>query len=107
MPTIHLPIVRTKAPACNKGRIIRQKRPLQPKHVWAIRVRLEIADNVRDLPLRGRHLNGGFRFVGSYRTVSNPAKSSHMAISRRGFALRSIPVIALLAVRSQKRTWAS
>ena len=28
-----------------------QKRPLLPKHVWAIRVRLEIADNTRDLAL--------------------------------------------------------
>jgi site-specific recombinase XerC len=28
-----------------------QKRPLLPKHVWAIRVRLEIAENHRDLAL--------------------------------------------------------
>jgi hypothetical protein len=35
----------------NKGRIIGQKRPLQPKHVWAIRVRFEIAENIRDLAL--------------------------------------------------------
>ena len=28
-----------------------QKRPLLPKHVWAIRVRLELADRVRDLAL--------------------------------------------------------
>lgn len=33
MPTVHLPVVRTKTPAWNKGRIIGQKRPLQPKHV--------------------------------------------------------------------------
>jgi hypothetical protein len=39
----------TDAPAWNKGRIIGQKRPLQLKQVWAIRVRLEIADNIRDL----------------------------------------------------------
>jgi integrase len=37
--------------AWNRGRIIGQKRPLQPKHVWAIRVRLEIANAVRDLAL--------------------------------------------------------
>ena len=35
----------------NKGRIVGQKRPLLPKHVWAIRVRLEIANRVRDLAL--------------------------------------------------------
>ncbi|MEP0942895.1 MAG: integrase, partial [Rhizobiaceae bacterium] len=28
-----------------------QKRPLRPKHVWAIRVRLELADRIRDLAL--------------------------------------------------------
>lgn len=37
--------------AWNKGRIVGQKRPLQPKHVWSIRVRLEMADNPRDLAL--------------------------------------------------------
>lgn len=35
----------------NKGRIIGQKRPLLPRHVWSIRVRLEMADNLRDLAL--------------------------------------------------------
>ena len=38
-------------PAWNKGRIVVQKRPLMPKHVWAIRVRLELAANHRDLAL--------------------------------------------------------
>jgi hypothetical protein len=33
------------------GRIVDQKRPLKPKHVWAIRVRLELAENHRDLAL--------------------------------------------------------
>jgi hypothetical protein len=51
MSTFHLPIVRAKTPAWKKGRIIGQKRPLQLKHVWAIRVRLEIAENMRDLAL--------------------------------------------------------
>lgn len=37
--------------AWNHGRIIGQKRPLLPKHVWAIRVRLELANTVRDLAL--------------------------------------------------------
>ena len=41
---------RTRAP-WNKGRLIGQKRPLLPKHVWSIRVRLEMADNKRDLAL--------------------------------------------------------
>ncbi len=33
----------------NKGLLIGQKKPLEPKHVWSIRVRLEIARSRRDL----------------------------------------------------------
>lgn len=47
----NLPAIRARCPAWNKGRIIGQKRPLMPKHVWAIRVRLEIAAYHRDLAL--------------------------------------------------------
>ncbi len=35
----------------NKGKLIGQKPPLQPKHVWAIRTRLQIAGRYRDLAL--------------------------------------------------------
>lgn len=49
MPTTSLPAIRTCPPAWNKGRIVGQKRPLEPKHVWAIRVRLEIAQRAREL----------------------------------------------------------
>lgn len=35
----------------NKGMLVGQKRPLQPKHVWSIRVRLEMSGSVRDLAL--------------------------------------------------------
>lgn len=51
MSTANLPAIRACRPAWNKGRIVGQKRPLLPKHVWAIRVRLEIAGNIRDLAL--------------------------------------------------------
>jgi integrase len=51
MQIINLPTIRPQRPAWNKGRIVGQKRPLLPKHVWAIRVRLEIAENRRDLAL--------------------------------------------------------
>ena len=33
----------------NKGLLIGQKKPLEPKHVWSIRVRLEIGRSRRDL----------------------------------------------------------
>jgi hypothetical protein len=35
----------------NKGLLVGQKKPLQPKHVWSIRVRLEILRRWRDLAL--------------------------------------------------------
>jgi hypothetical protein len=35
----------------NKGRLIGQKRPLRPKEVWAIRVRLQLEQRRRDLAL--------------------------------------------------------
>ena len=51
MRIVNVPAIRPRRPAWNKGRIVGQKRPLLPKHVWAIRVRLEIAESVRDLAL--------------------------------------------------------
>ncbi len=35
----------------NKGRICGQKRPLKREHIWAIRIRLELAGRLRDLAL--------------------------------------------------------
>lgn len=35
----------------NKGKLVGQKSPLKLKQVWAIRIRLQIADNLRDLAL--------------------------------------------------------
>ena len=51
MTVANLPAIRACRPVWNKGRVVGQKRPLIPKHVWAIRVRLEIAGNHRDLAL--------------------------------------------------------
>jgi hypothetical protein len=35
----------------NKGRLVGQKRPLRPKEVWAIRVRLQMKHRGRDLAM--------------------------------------------------------
>ena len=51
MPRVQLPVVTRKRKACYKGRIIDQTRLLLPKQVCAIRTRLEIARNHRDLTL--------------------------------------------------------
>jgi hypothetical protein len=44
-----LPVLRPARVAWNKGRIVGQKRSLMQRHVWSIRVRLEMAGNTRDL----------------------------------------------------------
>ena len=51
MFSIQLPTVRPSRPPWNKGRLIGQKRPLKPRQVWAIRARLELAGNQRNLVL--------------------------------------------------------
>ena len=53
-----LTAIRALRPAKNKGRIVGQKRPLKPKHLWAIRVRLELAENHRDLALFNLAIDG-------------------------------------------------
>ena len=45
----------------NKGRIIGQKRPLKPKDVWAIRVRLELRGDKRGLALFNLAIDGKLR----------------------------------------------
>jgi len=51
MSTNLLPALRPPCAAWSKGRIIGQKRPLQPKNDWSIRVRLEMSDIRRDFAL--------------------------------------------------------
>ena len=46
----HQPTTTLKRP-WNKGVLVGQKRPLLPKHVWSIRVRLEMSASLRDLAL--------------------------------------------------------
>ena len=51
MHTAIPPIVGFLNSPWNKGRLIGQKRPLKPKEVWAIRVRLQLKGRKRDLAL--------------------------------------------------------
>lgn len=51
MSKTQLPAVKPKRRPWNKGRLVGQKRPLLAKQVWAIRARLELAGNLRDLAL--------------------------------------------------------
>ncbi len=49
MPGVWATTVTPKRRAWNKDRLFGKKRPLLPKEVWAIRARLELAGNLRDL----------------------------------------------------------
>lgn len=46
----NLAVAKPTAP-WNKGRLVGQKAPLKLKEIWAIRIRLQLADKVRDLAL--------------------------------------------------------
>jgi integrase len=45
----------------NKGKLVGQKPPLKLKEIWAIRIRLQLADNVRDLALFNLALDSKLR----------------------------------------------
>lgn len=45
----------------NKGKLIGQKSPLTPQQVWAIRVRLQLANHKRDLALFNLALDSKLR----------------------------------------------
>ena len=52
METLNEPdVVTTRRSPWNKGKLIGPKPPLQPKHVWSIRTRLQLAGRTRDLAL--------------------------------------------------------
>lgn len=45
----------------NKGLLVGQKKPLEPKHVWSIRVSLELAGSKRDLAIFNLAIDSKFR----------------------------------------------
>lgn len=47
-PNAQMPLHRT---AWNKGKLVGQKTPLKLKEIWAIRIRLQLTEKVRDLAL--------------------------------------------------------
>ena len=102
----------------NKGRLVGQKRPLRPKEVWAIRVRLQIEDRKPDLvlfnlaidsKLRGCDLVSlrvddiaAFPLSKNERRLSSikPAvQFSSKSWSRRGFRCRSGTAVGVLSDR--------
>ncbi len=66
-----LPVVTTRRPLWNKRRLVGQKRPLQPKQVWAIRTRLELANKLRDLAVFKLAIDSKLRGSDLFRLMVN------------------------------------
>jgi hypothetical protein len=47
----------------NKGKLVGQKTPLKIKDIWAIRVRLQISNRVRDLALCAHAISSNFGYA--------------------------------------------
>ena len=47
----------------NKGKLIGQKLPLKLKEIWAIRIRLQIANRLRDLALLNLAIDSKLRVI--------------------------------------------
>ena len=67
----------------NKGLLVGQKKPLQPKHVWAIRVRLEIARMCRDLALSNLAIDSKLRASTKYPQVQWSGTERQLSKRRR------------------------
>lgn len=63
METPNLPAIRALRPTWNKGRIVGQKRPLKPKHVWAIMATLHHG-TCRDLRVVNPGMHAARRRIG-------------------------------------------
>lgn len=48
-------------PAWNRGKLVGQKAPLKLKEIWAIRVRLQLAGDIRKLALFNLAIDGKLR----------------------------------------------
>lgn len=66
----------------NKGLLAGQKKPLQPKHVWSIHVRLELSKSPRDLALLNLAIDSKLRACDLVRLRVNDLCQSGMARDR-------------------------
>ena len=81
MPIETLPALRPTRAPWNKGRIVGQKRPLLPKHVWSIRVRLEMAD--KSWKKAAERLEVAYLTLADLDTRQNDALAAQLAAIRK------------------------
>ena len=90
MQTPRLPAIRALRPTWNRGCIVGQKLPIKPKPVWAIRVRLELAENNRDLALLNMAIDSALRGCDLLRMTVDDMMASGQ-IKERAHVLQSNP----------------
>jgi len=78
------PVDRCQQP-WNKGLLVGQKKPLEPKHVWSIRVRLEIARSMRDLVIFNLAIDSKLRACDLVKLRPPPRKSIAMRLQVRAW----------------------
>ena len=78
----------TKTP-WNKSRLIGQKRPLKPKEVWAIRVRLQLEQRRRDLGLFNLAIDSKLRGCDLVRLVVSGTTPSNPSLARSSSSMNA------------------
>ena len=69
----------------NNGKLVGQKLPLKLKEIWAVRVRLQLSRNIRDLALFNLAIDSKLRGSTLVKIpVSDVSKSGAMALSCNG-----------------------
>lgn len=66
----------------NKGRLVGQKKPLKPRDVWAIRVRMQLAHKTRDLAMLNLAVDSKLRGCDLVAIRINDISNGHKVLSR-------------------------
>ena len=75
----------------NNGKLVSQKHPLKLKEIWAIRVRLQLADNCRELARFNLSIDSKLRSSDLVKVrVSDISKSG--VVSKQRYKVRSVPL---------------
>ena len=66
----------------NKGKLVGQKAPLKPQHIWGIRIHLQMANNARDLALFNLAIDSKLRGCDLVKLKVNDISQNGMIQSR-------------------------
>ena len=77
-----IPFLPARKRPWNKGRLTGQKPALQPKHVWAIRTRLQLANKIRDLALFNIAIDSKLRGCDVVRLLADEIAPNGLCVDR-------------------------